>query len=476
VTVVLGNRWDFSLENFRRVAWEGEDVRFSDRAVEVMTAARRSFMALLDSDRCQFIYGVTTGFGDAARTILDLEGQKRQAKVPPYAKGQGLGPPLPDRVVRGMILSRLANFVEGYSAVSPGIALTIAEMLDGRPLPVVPESQVSAGEVPPLLNLFSHLVGEGCEEKDADCIENGSPCANALAADAALRARARLRLVHLVLGLSIEALDAPLSHYDPELKAAWNDAHEAAALDALNAVLEGARTEGRRSFQAPVSWRIIPRVLGQLERAVGALERVAASSLPAFTDNPIYIPPTEEHPLGRVFSTGGFHNGAVYQTLTSVTQAWADMCVLASRQSAALHDPSVSLLPRGLRDDDTSFSTGPLGQAAVHEIGEAYAAATPPHLPTSGGQTDVATPTFPAWTREVRAATALDRCLAVLAVSASQALWVTGRDPAAPLRPLLDFVRGRFAPVESLRDIGTECERLAQALGDTVLSGELGLR
>jgi hypothetical protein len=110
-----------------------------------------------------------------------------------------------------------------------------------------------------------------------------------------------------------------------------------------------------------------------------------------------------------------------------------------------------------------------LEAATAHEVQEAYAAAAPVVLPEATGQTDVLTPTFPAWAREGRAAESLDRCLSVLAVSASQALWLAGREPAPPLRPFLTRVRERFAPVESLRDLGVECEALARGFGADVL-------
>ena len=63
MTVVVDTRTDFTLENFRRVALEGESVRIGPRALERMESTRNSFVALLDSDRTQFIYGTTTRAG-----------------------------------------------------------------------------------------------------------------------------------------------------------------------------------------------------------------------------------------------------------------------------------------------------------------------------------------------------------------------------------------------------------------------------
>ena len=67
--------------------------------------SRANFLRLLDSDPEIFIYGVTTGFGDAASKLLDTDGRERQAKRPPYSLGLGVGAPLDPRVVRGIVFA-----------------------------------------------------------------------------------------------------------------------------------------------------------------------------------------------------------------------------------------------------------------------------------------------------------------------------------------------------------------------------------
>ena len=50
---------------------------------------------------------------------------------------------------------------------------------------------------------------------------------------------------------------------------------------------------------------------------------------------------------------------------------------------------------------------------------------------------------------------------------ASQALFVTGRNPPRPLRPVLSFVRSVFPPIDGTgeRDLSADGGRLQQALG-----------
>ena len=125
--------------------------------------------------------------------------------------------------------------------------------------------------------------------------------------------------------------------YDPSLESLWAAPEELLALRELRTLTGGGDTK-RRTFQAPVSWRILPRVLAQAEHAVSRLEAVASSSLVSITDNPVYVLPDEENPLGRVFSTGGFHNGLAYPAIDSATACWADLATLGDRQITKLLD------------------------------------------------------------------------------------------------------------------------------------------
>ncbi|TIN58842.1 MAG: histidine ammonia-lyase, partial [Mesorhizobium sp.] len=90
------------------------------------------------------------------------------------------------------------------AATTPRIALAVAAMLDGGPMPTVPASgQGGAGEILALYPLFAELSTRfDLEVKERGSLINGSPCAAALVADAALAARRRIRMAHQVFALS----------------------------------------------------------------------------------------------------------------------------------------------------------------------------------------------------------------------------------------------------------------------------------
>jgi histidine ammonia-lyase len=342
VTVVLRSRADLDLETYRRVAWGGEPVELAPEAVARIADCRRSFLALVDSDPNLVVYGVTSGYGERARIRLSADERRAQASWPPRWADASFGEPMPERLVRGIVLARLVNFLEGHAAVRPELAEAVAGMLDGtEPLPAVAlQGNGDSGEIVALSRLFGDL-GErvGPEEKEALALINGSPCAAAALADAALAGRNRLRLAHEIFALSVEALAAPLEAYAPELEELWGDVHETRALQTLRGLLEQSPIADRRPYQAPVSYRILPRVFGEAHRALEAVEEAAETSLRSVSDNPVYIPPDGEHPLGRVWSTGGYHNGMAYPALDRLAATWANLCQLADRHGERLvHD------------------------------------------------------------------------------------------------------------------------------------------
>lgn len=484
MTVVVSTRDDFSLEHFRRVAYGAESVEISQHACHMMEQSRAAFMELLESDRTQFIYGTTSGAGMAAKIQVPPAEQLAWARNFHRAdSGRGFGGGyLDERVVRGIVFARLANLVSGHAKVRPVLAKRVAALLEG-PMPAVPlDGQVGAGEILPMAHVLRPLDRDDLEEAEGMALVNGSPCSAALAADAALHARNRLEQAEALFALSIEAFRAPLDAYDEALDDLWGDEHDASALRSLRRHLAGADEQARRSYQAPVSYRILPRVLGQAHRSVAAVEKAAEVSLRSVTDNPVYIPPDNEHPLGRAFSTGGYHNSMAYPALNGLSAAWADLALVAERQITALNTAATSGLPVNLSPSGSAGKstegTYAYGWAASGYVEQARAAAVPALLPAvvNNPQNDVASPTFSSYRRERRAAECLDGVLVILALVSSQALFVDGqREPAPALSSLLALVREIVPPIDGKRprDLSTESARLQELLGRATLTGEL---
>src|SRR5262249_2544050 len=130
MTVLVNRRSDFSLGNFRRVAFGGDGVEIGPVARSAMAAARRGFLALLDSDRSAFIYGTTTRPGIEVATAIPPERQREYARSFRAQSGLGFGGGCHDeQLVRGIVFARLADFVGGHGRGRPEVAGRVAAAL-----------------------------------------------------------------------------------------------------------------------------------------------------------------------------------------------------------------------------------------------------------------------------------------------------------------------------------------------------------
>jgi histidine ammonia-lyase len=455
MTVVVNTRDDFTLANFRRVSYGGESARLGDKALRVMTL----------------------GATQTPATGAPEQQAARQARwaAPGVSLADGY---LEAAVVRGILFARLASLVSGYAGVRPAVAERVAALLDG-PMPRVPlDGQAGTGEGRPMAQVLAGLRRDDLHEGEEKALLGGAPCSAALVADAAIHARHRLEHAEAICALSIEGFRAPLGAYDETLGDLWGDVHETAALRALQRHLDGAGEGERRFHQAPVSYRIIPRVLGQVHRGVAAVEKAAAVSLRSVTSDVVCINDEMGRPGGRTVRSGGYHNGMAYPALNALSAAWADLALVAERQVTALNTAETSGLPVNLTPPGAPGSgTYAYGWAANSYVEEARAAATPALLPgvAEDPYADVSSPTFSAYRRERRAAECLDGVMAILAIVSSQALFATARNPAPPLWPVLSFVRSVFPPIDGARerDLSADGAGLQRALGAAARSGEL---
>jgi histidine ammonia-lyase len=456
VTVELARRADIDLVAYRRVAWDGEEVAIAPAALELIGDRRERFEAFLAAHPQRRFYGINVHAGDGSDRPLD-EAARRD-----YARGMqsaiSFGAPLPRRVVRGIVLARLANFVEGHSAVTPGLAAAVAAMLDGRSLPDVPaHGNGGSGEIPALGALFGSLGSErDLALKESMSLINGSPCAAALTADAVLCADDLIACAQRLFGLAAFAYGVGPEIFDRRLDEMWGDPFQARALRTLREQLP-APAGAAGHVQPPVSFRVIPRVAGNALRVGDQARAVATAALGAVSDNPTLLFEGDE--LVDIVSTGGFHNGAAAPAIDSLSATVADIAALALHQLHRLQE-SREALPHF---DSTNL--GILQMAANGYAEEARGACVPSLLGLGGrGQNDVPSPSFIAFDRYRRVHGFAAGALACLACIASQSLLQTERSAPPALAEIHTAIARLSPPLTERRPLGPELDRLTALL------------
>jgi histidine ammonia-lyase len=477
MTLTLNSRADLTLENCRRVAWGKHAVAFGAEAKSAVAKARADFLQLIERPDIT-IYGVNTGFGHHAKNRLTPAQRKEHAQQPTFHRAVSWGEALPERVTRAIVFARLANYIEGHGAVSPHIAEAVAAMLSGPAMPTVPaRGQGGAGEILSLSHLFIGLSrAHDLAEKDMNALINGSPAAAALVADAALAAKTRLELAIEVLALAAEAFNAPHGHFAPQLESYWNNPHDAWAISTLRNLMGPGNGTPRRPYQAPVSIRILPRVLGEAHRAAAVAEEVARQSLQAVSDNPVVIPERDVTGDERVVSTGGYHNSQAPAAMDALVAAYTNIAVLTGRIAAKLQDGNVSLLPAFLGYSGGKSYMGCMPMAIVGYEEEMRMLAQPTLLPGSEsggfGQDDIASPVFMAWSKMDRAGLLLEQCLATLAPIAMRVFSETKRPVPEKLGALASLIAQHYADTDGPEVFSDHLARLAEAFRARVYAAE----
>ena len=464
MTVTLARRADIDLAAFARVAWRREDVVVAPASLAEVARRRAEFLALVAADPARKIYGVNVHAGDGSDRLMSEDEQRD------YARGlhsaTSFGPPFPRRVVRGFVLARLANLIEGHAGVTPALVEAVARRLDGRELPPVPRlGNGGPGEILALGWLFEDMPAElELGVKEGMALINGAPCAPALLADATLCAERTLAMAVNVFCLAVAAFGVAPAIYDERLEALWGDPAQAAALRAIRAGIAGAAPPPGVDAhpQPPVSFRILPRVLGNGYRLLAAARDAAEIALPAVSDNPVFLfgHGRAEGEAGDIVSTGGFHNGAAPAAIDGLTFALADLAQLAQHQLQRLQT-SPEAMP-GL----DSLALGTMQMVGAGYAEEARAAVVPSVLPLPGfGQNDAPSPSFHAWNRFDRARGFTIGSLTCLAAMAAQSFARTGRAAPPALTAFMAEVLEICPPVVERRSVGAELGRLAERLG-----------
>ncbi|MBT6206308.1 MAG: aromatic amino acid lyase [Alphaproteobacteria bacterium] len=487
MTRVLETRFDLSLDAMRDVAWGGEDVALSGKALDCIAASHASFIEYVTKDPNASVYGVNQGQGEMIGEAMTQADRDRLARLKPLAAAVPFGEPYPVRVTRAMVLARFANLLEGHGMATPRLAEELVAMLNSGSVPrVAQQGQGGPGEILVLYSLFAELTQRlELEAGERGALINGSPAAAAVLADAVLVAERRLAMAEEVMALAIVAFNAPSEHYEPVLGTLLGGTYNTTAFDNLVRLLDG-MTDGveARTHQAPVGYRIAPHVLGQAHAALNHARELAGQSLSAVTHNPVYLPADGDHPHGWCASTGGYHNAVAAPAIDGLAGAWADLCLVCLRLVVGLLNgrasgyPDFLLTGRQAGGSDGHGAVGYLPMAIVGFMEEARDAASRTFIPAADasvfGQDDVTAPAFLAWPKAIRAGVALDRCLAVLATASSQALAVTGRERLPPqLGVLLSEVRGCVKPVEADRPLGGELHNLADHLTVRIMADDL---
>ena len=339
------------------------------------------------------VYGVNTGFGKLASTRISPEETARLQRNLILSHNAGVGPDLPERIVRLMMALKLLSLGRGASGVQWAIIETLERMLAAGVTPSVPAqgSVGASGDLAPLAHLTAVVIGEGRADyrgerlpggaalkaagiepvelraKEGLAMINGTQCSTALALAGLFDAKRLLRAALVTGALSVDATLGSDTPFDPAINALRGHPGQIDVAAALRALLAGSEIRASHidcsRVQDPYSVRCQPQVMGAcltLLRQAGAVLAIEAA---AATDNPLVLAER-----GEILSGGNFHAEPVAFAADQIALAVSEIGALTERRIALLVDPAMSELPAFLTPEpgvNSGFMAAEITAAAL---------------------------------------------------------------------------------------------------------------
>ena len=457
------------------MVWNHTPCSIDPETLSQIDRYRKEFVDFLGKHPELNVYGVNIKPGDAHKEKL-TQAELKQNLTQGLNTGISFGEPLPNRVVRGIILARLSGMLSGNSASSAKLTDHILKMLDRKELPVVPrEGQGGAGEVCPLGTLFDNIPREvELGIKEPMTIINGHPTATALCVDIALRSEGVVALAEQVLCLAIDGLTAPSEHFGAQLEMCWDDEDEKTALRRIRAYLKDAPAPRRQNVQARVTVRDIPIILGALYKAQRNIHQIAQTVLQSAHDNPLWVPADQAAKVGvgpYVCSNGSYHSQIAMNAPDELSRNYADLCTVFYSLVQCFYSDRVAM------PHLDNLIYGNMQMNAADWQDESRLLGQPSLLPPPQfGQNDLCSPYMRAWNKADRLETVMMGLMTQVCCMASESIYMRGKElkTSPALQPMLEVIRQFNPPVDvahgDRRTIAPELDRLFHFMCDSSMA------
>ncbi|HEU4387675.1 MAG TPA: histidine ammonia-lyase [Blastocatellia bacterium] len=474
-----------TLDHCLSVADRNEEVRLADSSLSRVAAARAFVESLIE--RGEVVYGINTGFGALADVLIPPDKLRELQVNLVRSHSCGIGEPLPERVVRAMILQRANVLAKGYSGCRAAVIETLVRMLNAGVHPVIPSrgSVGASGDLAPLAHLALVAIGEGealfrgkrlnggaaleqagiepveLEAKEGLALLNGTQAMTSVGGLALLAAERLADAADVTGALSLEALRGTPVAFDVRIHEVRPHTGQAESACRLRDLIDGSQIrESHRDraidprVQDAYALRCMPQVHGAVRDALAHTRRILETEINSATDNPLIF--LNEDGTGDVLSGGNFHGEPIALSLDYAAVAIADLGTISERRVERLVNPDLSGLPAFLAYEPGTNSGLMIAQiAAVSLIAENNVLAHPAsvtNLPTSANKEDHVSMGMTSALKFAQVVGNVERILAIELMCATQGLeFLKPLQPGPRLQEVCSKVRAIVPVLE--RDV-----------------------
>jgi len=353
------------LETFVQVARYHEFVTISEENKRLVCEAENYVSKVAAGDHP--VYGSNTGFGKLSdvRISPNEVGKLQQNLLMSHACG--VGNPLPESAVRGMMVLRINALIKGYSGVRLETVEKLLDLLNKNIIPVVFEkgSLGASGYLAPLSHMSLPLIGLGevvylgermetmqafrragieplpeLKAKEGLSLINGTQAMTAIGGLVIYDALHLEKIATLASALSIEALNGITDAFDPRVHALRGQPGQITVAQTLLNHLSGSQMTSRQGelrVQDAYSLRCIPQVHGASLDTFLYVKRIVETEMNAVTDNPIVFCDQKE-----AISAGNFHGQPLALAFDFLAIALSELADISERRIERLVNPTLS--------------------------------------------------------------------------------------------------------------------------------------
>lgn len=447
-------------------------IQISDAAITRMEQAHAVVRKAIETG--ETVYGVNTGFGKLADVRIQNEKLLELQVNLVRSHAAGVGDPLPEPLVRLIMLLKANALAKGYSGNRSVVAQRIVDMLNNRIHPVIPSrgSVGASGDLAPLAHLALALIGEGdvvyrgrtvpsiyafqhydieplkLQPKEGLAILNGTQASLSSGIWAIIRLENIQRTADIIGALSVEALKGTDVPFRPEIHRARGLAGQRRSAKNLYALLQKSEIHESHKdcgkVQDMYSLRCMPQVHGASRDVIKHAAEIFATEANACTDNPMVLAET-----GEIISGGNFHAEPVGMQLDALAIAASEFASISERRIAALMDPQMSQMPAFLTPDsglESGYMIPQVTAAALVSENKVLAhPATVDSIPTSANQEDHVSMAPYSGRKLIEIITNTETVLAIEWLSAAQGIdFKDGLKPAEALIPAYELLRDQI--------------------------------
>ena len=408
------------------------------------------------------VYGVNTGYGSLARVRIDTASIRLLSWNLVRSHTAGVGPALPEDVVRAMMLLRANTLAKGASGCRPVVVQTLLTMLERGVVPIIPSrgSCGSSGDLAPLAHLamvlfhdkehpdaYSGRASFRGEElpghqamaqakierlipgpKEGLAMTNGAQLCTALAALAAWDASRLVLQGEIAAAMSWEAMRGVTRALHPEVHRLRPYAGAIACASHLRQLLRGSTLVDSHpdTVQDAYSLRCAPQVMGAVRDGLAFVLDQIRIELNSVTDNPVILVNSPE--LNKAYPAGHFHGEPVGMACDHLKLTACELGDIAERRIFRLTTGNLSarlppLLAHGDRPGMGLMVPHTTAAALVSENRSLAFPSTVDSIPTCEDQEDLVAMSTTAARQAMEVVQNCQIIVAIELLSAAYGLW-----------------------------------------------------